>query len=71
MVRLEGSDKLKNPPNPVLEPAIFQLVAQCLNQRRYRVPSYCSYMVYNLTHKSSLIRSLYLVKITKSENFSF
>jgi hypothetical protein len=40
-VRLEGLDKVKYPPHPGLELAIFELVAQGLNQLRYRVPPTC------------------------------
>jgi uncharacterized protein (DUF488 family) len=37
-MRLEGLDQLKNPMNSSkLEPATFRLVAQCINQLRYRV----------------------------------
>jgi hypothetical protein len=39
-VRLEGLGQLKNPmTSSGIEPATFQLVTQCLNQLRYRVPS--------------------------------
>jgi hypothetical protein len=39
IVRLEGLDQLKNPmTSSGMEPAIFWLVAQCLNQLRYNVP---------------------------------
>jgi hypothetical protein len=39
MVQLEGSGELKNPMIPSgIERATFRLVAQCLNQLRYRVP---------------------------------
>jgi hypothetical protein len=37
-MRLEGLGKLKNPPHPGLKLATFQLVAQFLNQLRYRLP---------------------------------
>jgi hypothetical protein len=38
-VRLEGLGQLKNPMTPSgKEPAVFVLLAQCLNQLRYRVP---------------------------------
>jgi hypothetical protein len=38
-VRLEGLDKLKNPmTSSRFEPAIFRLVAYCLNQVCYHVP---------------------------------
>jgi hypothetical protein len=37
MVRLEGLGKLKKFTSSGLEPATFRLVAQCLNQLRYRV----------------------------------
>jgi hypothetical protein len=41
MLRLEGLGKLKNNiPHPGLEPATFQLIAECLNQLRSRVPQY-------------------------------
>jgi hypothetical protein len=37
-VRLEGLGQLKNPMiSSGIEPATFRLVAQCLNQLRYRV----------------------------------
>jgi hypothetical protein len=40
-VRLEGLGQLKNPITSLgIEPAIFWLVAQCLNQLRYRVRSH-------------------------------
>jgi hypothetical protein len=36
-MRLEGSDQLKNPVSSSgIQPATFRLVAQCLNQLRYR-----------------------------------
>jgi hypothetical protein len=39
-MRVEGLRQLKNlMPSPVIEPATFRLVALCLNQLRYRVPS--------------------------------
>jgi hypothetical protein len=39
-VRLEGLGQLKNRiTTSGIEPATFPLVAQCLNQIRYRVPS--------------------------------
>jgi hypothetical protein len=39
MVRLEGLGKLKNPMTTWgREPETFRLVAQCLNQLRYRLP---------------------------------
>jgi hypothetical protein len=37
-MRLEGLDKLKKSTPLGLDPATFRLVAQCLNQLRYRVP---------------------------------
>jgi hypothetical protein len=38
IVRLEGLGQLKNPMTPSeIEPATFWLVAQCLNQLRYRL----------------------------------
>jgi hypothetical protein len=37
MVQLEGLAQLKNPMTSGIEPATFQLVAQCLNQLCYRV----------------------------------
>jgi hypothetical protein len=46
IVRLEGFGKLKNPMNSLgIEPATFRLVAQCLNQLRYRVPPSTAYSV--------------------------
>jgi hypothetical protein len=40
-VRLEGLGQLKNPmTSSGIEPATFWLVAECLNQLRYRVPQY-------------------------------
>jgi hypothetical protein len=40
-VRLEGLGKLKNPvASSGIETTTFRLVAQCLNQLRYRVPLY-------------------------------
>jgi hypothetical protein len=39
-MRLEGLGKLKKKSTPSgLEPATFRIVAQCVNQLRYRVPS--------------------------------
>jgi hypothetical protein len=35
-VRLEGLSKLERSTSSGLEPATFRLVAQCLNQLRYR-----------------------------------
>jgi hypothetical protein len=38
IVRLDGLAQLKNPMiSSEIEPAIFRLVAECLNQIRYRV----------------------------------
>jgi hypothetical protein len=38
-VRLEGLGQLKNPmTSSGIKPATFRLVAECLNQLRYRVP---------------------------------
>jgi hypothetical protein len=38
-MRLEGLGQLKNPATSWgIDPATFRLVAQCLNQVRYRVP---------------------------------
>jgi hypothetical protein len=38
-VRLEGLGQLKNPVTSLgIDPVTFRLVAQCLNQLRYRVP---------------------------------
>jgi hypothetical protein len=40
LLRLKGSGKLKNSlTSSSLEPATFRLVAECLNELRYRVPS--------------------------------
>jgi hypothetical protein len=38
ILRQEGFGQLKNPMTSGTEPATFWLVAQCLNQLRYRVP---------------------------------
>jgi hypothetical protein len=38
ILRLEGLGQLENPMKSGIEPATFGLVAQCLNQLRYRVP---------------------------------
>jgi hypothetical protein len=39
IVRMEELDQLKNPvTSSGTEPATFRLVAECLNQLRYRVP---------------------------------
>jgi hypothetical protein len=46
-VRLEGLGKLKKSPDPGFEPAIFRLVAQCLNQLRYRVPQLINSVVFS------------------------
>jgi hypothetical protein len=48
-VRLEGLGQLKNPvTSSGIEPALFRLVVQCLNQKLYRVPaSFCTYSFLN------------------------
>jgi hypothetical protein len=38
ILRLEELGKLKKSTSSELDPATFRLVAQCLNQLRYRVP---------------------------------
>jgi hypothetical protein len=46
IVRLEGLGQLKNPiTSSGFDPVIFGLVAQCLNELRYRVPLpvYCKF----------------------------
>jgi hypothetical protein len=47
-VRLEGLRQLKNPmTSSGIEPATFLLVAQCINQLRYRVlPMSCDGLIY-------------------------
>jgi hypothetical protein len=43
-VRLEGLVQLKNSmASSGIEPATFQLVAECLNKLRYRVPPFSQY----------------------------
>jgi hypothetical protein len=49
-VRLEGLGRLKNPmTSSGLEAATFRLVAECLNQLRYRVPPYIYIYIYIYT----------------------
>jgi hypothetical protein len=44
-VRLEGLGKLENPVTSLrIEPATFRLVAECLNQLRYRLPRFIGYL---------------------------
>jgi hypothetical protein len=46
-VRLEGSGKFKNPmTSSGIEPETFRLVAQRLNQLRYRVPLNLSFVTF-------------------------
>jgi hypothetical protein len=47
-LRLEGLGQLKNPmTSSGIKPAAFRLVARCLNQLRYRVPSPVNYIKSN------------------------
>jgi hypothetical protein len=43
-VRLEGLGKLEKSTSSGLDPATFRLVAECLNQLRYRVPPHSQYI---------------------------
>jgi hypothetical protein len=58
-MRLEGLGKLKKSTSSRLETATFRLVAQCLNQLRYRVPHYFCIELLEIKNAYKILGSVY------------